>query len=61
MMLNQLLSSEPGALAALGVALLIGARSLRNRLRHSRGEPATNEAERAPQRKTQLANLKKVA
>lgn len=60
-MLIQLLGSEPGALAAFGAALLIGARSLRNRLLHSRGGPATNEAERAPQSKTQLANLTKVA
>ena len=60
-MLNHVFGFEPGALAIFGVALLIGARSLRNRLQQSRTASATNAVTRAPESAAQLASLRRAA
>ena len=61
-MLNHLIGSEPGTLAAFGVALLFGVRSLRNKLQQSRTRtaPSTSVAPRVPQF-TERASLRKAA
>ena len=60
-MLNQLLGSEPGALAAFGVALIIGVRSLRNRLQQSKTSSAASAASGVPQSAAQFVDLEKAA